>query len=145
MVPNITSFSTVCDDHMFKDEILFYRFRRDDNSLIFNHELELLLKGSDIYHRCGLLLVDLLIHLLFQITSLGEIPLYTRSPHLGRFPCTPDHLTWGDFPVHQITSLEEIPLYTRSPHLGRFPYTTDLGRFPCAVAFGYFVLLAHRV
>lgn len=43
-------FSTVCDDHNFKDELLFYRFRRDDDSIESQKDLLLFYKVLDIYH-----------------------------------------------------------------------------------------------
>ena len=46
------SFSSivVCDDHAFKDELLFYRFRRDDGSIESQKDLLLFYKVLDIYH-----------------------------------------------------------------------------------------------
>ena len=42
---------TVVDDHHFKDEMLFYRFRRDDNTVVKNSDLDVIYKGCDIYYR----------------------------------------------------------------------------------------------
>lgn len=41
----------VCDDHQFKDEMLFYRFRRDDDTVVLNPDLAVVYRGCDIYHR----------------------------------------------------------------------------------------------
>lgn len=41
----------VCDDHHFKDEMLFYRFRRDDDTVVRNPDHSVIYKGCDIYHR----------------------------------------------------------------------------------------------
>ncbi|XP_032232127.2 DEP domain-containing mTOR-interacting protein [Nematostella vectensis] len=41
----------VCDDHMFKDEMLFYRFRRDDNTLPITHDVALVIRGYNISQR----------------------------------------------------------------------------------------------
>nr|XP_058970948.1 DEP domain-containing mTOR-interacting protein-like isoform X2 [Pocillopora verrucosa] len=41
----------VVDDHHFKDEMLFYRFRRDDNTVVKNSDLDVIYKGCDIYYR----------------------------------------------------------------------------------------------
>lgn len=41
----------VCDDHQFKDEMLFYRFRRDDDTAVLNPDLSLVYRGCNIYHR----------------------------------------------------------------------------------------------
>ncbi|XP_068750320.1 DEP domain-containing mTOR-interacting protein-like isoform X1 [Montipora capricornis] len=41
----------VCDDHHFKDEMLFYRFRRDDDTVVPNSDLAVIYKGCDIFHR----------------------------------------------------------------------------------------------
>lgn len=41
----------VCDDHHFKDEMLFYRFRRDDDTAVLNPDLAVAYRGCDIYHR----------------------------------------------------------------------------------------------
>ncbi|XP_062578609.1 DEP domain-containing mTOR-interacting protein-like [Saccostrea cucullata] len=43
-------FHHVCDDHKFKDEMLFYRFRRDDNTIESHKDLLLFYKVLDIYH-----------------------------------------------------------------------------------------------
>lgn len=43
-------FHHVCDDHNFKDELLFYRFRRDDDSIESQKDLLLFYKVLDIYH-----------------------------------------------------------------------------------------------
>uniref|UniRef100_A0A8W8JXZ7 DEP domain-containing mTOR-interacting protein n=1 Tax=Magallana gigas TaxID=29159 RepID=A0A8W8JXZ7_MAGGI len=40
----------LCDDHNFKDELLFYRFRRDDDSIESQKDLLLFYKVLDIYH-----------------------------------------------------------------------------------------------
>ena len=42
---------TVVDDHHFKDEMLFYRFRKDDNTVVKNSDLDVIYKGCDIYYR----------------------------------------------------------------------------------------------
>lgn len=42
---------SVCDDHVFKDEMLFYRFRTDDHSLPITHDIALVLKGYNISQR----------------------------------------------------------------------------------------------
>lgn len=44
-------FITVCDDHDFKDEKLFYRFRKDDGSYEEPPDTLLLAKGQRIYSR----------------------------------------------------------------------------------------------
>ncbi|XP_064625824.1 DEP domain-containing mTOR-interacting protein-like [Lineus longissimus] len=41
----------VCDDHPFKDEYLFYRFRRDDNSFIDSKASKVLSRGLSLYRR----------------------------------------------------------------------------------------------
>lgn len=41
----------VCDDHQFKDEMLFYRFRRDDDTVVSNPDLAMIYRGCDIYYR----------------------------------------------------------------------------------------------
>ena len=41
----------VCDDHQFKDEMLFYRFRQDDGTATLNPDLVIVYRGCDIYHR----------------------------------------------------------------------------------------------
>lgn len=43
-------FHHVCDDHNFKDEQLFYRFRRDDDSIESQKDLLLFYKVLGIYH-----------------------------------------------------------------------------------------------
>ncbi|XP_048760049.1 DEP domain-containing mTOR-interacting protein-like isoform X2 [Ostrea edulis] len=43
-------FHHVCDDHKFKDEMLFYRFRRDDDTIRSHKDLLLFYKVLDIYH-----------------------------------------------------------------------------------------------
>lgn len=48
---NIDIFVSVCDDHLFKDEMLFYRFRLDDNTMPITHDIELVLKGYGISQR----------------------------------------------------------------------------------------------
>ena len=41
----------VCDDHDFKDEKLFFRFRRDDNTYEDLPDTAALAKGQRIYSR----------------------------------------------------------------------------------------------
>ncbi|KAJ7382104.1 hypothetical protein OS493_036943 [Desmophyllum pertusum] len=41
----------VCDDHQFKDEMLYYRFRRDDDTTVLNPDLVVIYRGCDIYYR----------------------------------------------------------------------------------------------
>ena len=41
----------VCDDHAFKDQMLFYRFRRDDGSSGFDNETKLVFEAIDLYNR----------------------------------------------------------------------------------------------
>ncbi|XP_028414602.1 DEP domain-containing mTOR-interacting protein-like [Dendronephthya gigantea] len=41
----------VCDDHQFKDQMLFYRFRRDDGSGGFDKETEFVFQAVDLYNR----------------------------------------------------------------------------------------------
>ena len=41
----------VCDDHAFKDQMLFYRFRRDDGSRGFDNETKLVFEAIDLYNR----------------------------------------------------------------------------------------------
>ncbi|XP_030839118.1 DEP domain-containing mTOR-interacting protein [Strongylocentrotus purpuratus] len=41
----------VCDDHLFKDEMLFYRFRVDDNTFKDNRESRSIVHGTAIFHR----------------------------------------------------------------------------------------------
>lgn len=41
----------VCDDHAFKDQMLFYRFRRDDGSRGYDKEVQLVFQAIDIYNR----------------------------------------------------------------------------------------------
>lgn len=41
----------VCDDHAFKDQMLFYRFRRDDGSGGFDKEIQLIFQAIDLYNR----------------------------------------------------------------------------------------------
>lgn len=45
------SISAVCDDHDFKDDKLFYRFRKDDNTYEEPPDTLLLAKGQRIYSR----------------------------------------------------------------------------------------------
>lgn len=41
----------VCDDHEFKDEKLFFRFRRDDNTYEEPPDAMIVAKGQRIYSR----------------------------------------------------------------------------------------------
>ncbi|XP_065061789.1 DEP domain-containing mTOR-interacting protein-like isoform X2 [Rhopilema esculentum] len=41
----------VCDDHVFKDEYLFYKFRVDDGTLFIEPELEIYSKGIKLHQR----------------------------------------------------------------------------------------------
>ena len=41
----------VCDDHVFKDQMLFYRFRQDDGSGGFDKDVQLVFQAIDIYNR----------------------------------------------------------------------------------------------
>ena len=43
--------TTVCDDHLFKDEKLFYRFRKDDGSYQEPTDAAILAKGQRLYSR----------------------------------------------------------------------------------------------
>ena len=45
-------FFLVCDDHVFKDEFLFYKFRVDDGSLFVEPELEVYSRGVLLHQRC---------------------------------------------------------------------------------------------
>lgn len=45
----------MCDDHGFKDEKLFYRFRRDDGTYAGPLDAPLVAKAQRIYSRYGLL------------------------------------------------------------------------------------------
>ena len=45
------SFSLVCDDHLYKDEKLFYRFRKDDGSYVEPSDSAILAKGQRLYSR----------------------------------------------------------------------------------------------
>lgn len=45
---------TVCDDHSFKDERLFFRFRRDDGTYEAPPNTALLAKGEQIYSRLAM-------------------------------------------------------------------------------------------
>lgn len=42
---------TVCDDHVFKDDKLFYRFRKDDGTFEEPPDTAILAKGQRIYGR----------------------------------------------------------------------------------------------
>ena len=42
---------TVCDDHDIKDEVLFYRFRRDDGTYKDIKDLALFYKAREVYER----------------------------------------------------------------------------------------------
>ena len=42
---------TVCDDHTYKDEKLFYRFRKDDGSYKEPADSAILAKGQRLYSR----------------------------------------------------------------------------------------------
>ena len=53
---NIVPFTpVVCDDHGFKDEKLFYRFRRDDGTYAGPLDAPLVAKAQRIYSRYELL------------------------------------------------------------------------------------------
>lgn len=41
----------VCDDHVFKDDKLFYRFRKDDGTFEEPPDTAILAKGQRIYGR----------------------------------------------------------------------------------------------
>ncbi|XP_050402251.1 DEP domain-containing mTOR-interacting protein isoform X1 [Patella vulgata] len=41
----------VCDDHLFKDEKLFYRFRRDDNTYSIDRDLRSFYTGLRVYQK----------------------------------------------------------------------------------------------
>ncbi|XP_071119063.1 DEP domain-containing mTOR-interacting protein-like [Haliotis cracherodii] len=41
----------VCDDHSFKDEHLFYRFRRDDDTYLQNKDLRAFFKGQHLFDK----------------------------------------------------------------------------------------------
>nr|XP_054772753.1 DEP domain-containing mTOR-interacting protein-like [Lytechinus pictus] len=41
----------VCDDHLFKDEMLFYRFRVDDRTFRDSRESRTIINGTTIFHR----------------------------------------------------------------------------------------------
>ena len=43
----------VCDDHVFKDDKLFYRFRKDDGTFEEPPDAAILAKGQRIYGRYG--------------------------------------------------------------------------------------------
>lgn len=60
----------VCDDHQFKDQMLFYRFRRDDGTEFPDKETEILYKGLDLYHR---ILSDQKQFVLQDIMSKGRL------------------------------------------------------------------------
>ena len=51
LTPVLLLFLPVCDDHRFKDEMLFYRFRRDDDTVVTNPDFAIIYKGCDIYYR----------------------------------------------------------------------------------------------
>lgn len=44
-------YPTVCDDHVFKDDKLFYRFRKDDGTFEEPPDTAILAKGQRIYGR----------------------------------------------------------------------------------------------
>ena len=50
----LLSSHTVCDDHMFKDEKLFYRFRKDDSTYEEPPDTAILAKGQRLYSRYSL-------------------------------------------------------------------------------------------
>ena len=41
----------VCDDHFFKDDKLFYRFRKDDGTYTEPADAAILAKGQRLYSR----------------------------------------------------------------------------------------------
>ncbi|XP_071485687.1 DEP domain-containing mTOR-interacting protein-like [Diadema antillarum] len=41
----------VCDDHVFKDEILYYRFRVEDNTFVATRESSAYLQGTQVFQR----------------------------------------------------------------------------------------------
>ena len=43
---------SVCDEHVFKDEYLFYRFRRDDDSYTCYQDLKYFYRGQMLNQRC---------------------------------------------------------------------------------------------
>ena len=49
----LLSLCVVCDDHFFKDERLFYRFRRDDGTYQEPANASILAKGQRLYSRDG--------------------------------------------------------------------------------------------
>ena len=49
--PSISSPPAVCDDHVFKDDKLFYRFRKDDGTFEEAPDTAILAKGQRIYGR----------------------------------------------------------------------------------------------
>jgi len=57
MLYQMNMFVSVCDDHVFKDEMLFYRFRQDDNTFPIRHDFELVLKAYHISQRFDLIYV----------------------------------------------------------------------------------------
>jgi len=40
----------VCDDHIFKDEMLFYRFRRDDETYKEDKDLTMFYTAYELYN-----------------------------------------------------------------------------------------------
>lgn len=44
-------FTAVCDDHLYKDEYLFYRFRKDDGTYKEPPDTAILAKGQRLYTR----------------------------------------------------------------------------------------------
>ena len=49
----VYTFLLVCDDHVFKDDKLFYRFRKDDGTFEEPPDAAILAKGQRIYGRYG--------------------------------------------------------------------------------------------
>lgn len=49
--PSLNIHLTVCDDHVFKDDKLFYRFRKDDGTFEEPPDAAILAKGQRIYGR----------------------------------------------------------------------------------------------
>ena len=41
---------SVCDDHLIKDDILFYRFRKDDETYMNDKDLVLFYKAQELHN-----------------------------------------------------------------------------------------------
>ena len=48
---DVLYFHTVCDDHLFKDEKLFFRFRKDDGTYEEPADSAIVAKGQRIYSK----------------------------------------------------------------------------------------------